>query len=91
LGITLTRQVLAAFREQPMHIFVDGTLGAGGHSSAVLLEHPGMQHLIGIDKDPAAHLIARRRLEQAREAAQSAVQIHRVEVRRGHSCCAQGT
>jgi 16S rRNA (cytosine1402-N4)-methyltransferase len=63
-----------------MRTFVDGTLGAGGHSAAVLSQHPDMQLLIGIDKDPVAHAIARKRLEQAKAEAQSGVKLQQVLV-----------
>lgn len=64
----------------PMRIFVDGTLGAGGHSAAVLTQHPNMQLLVGIDKDPVAHSIAQKRLEQAKLDTQSSVTIRPVLV-----------
>lgn len=74
-------QVLAAFREIPMRTFVDGTLGAGGHSAALLSEHSDMRLLIGIDKDPVAHAIAQKRLERAKLDAQSHVKLYPVLVR----------
>ena len=73
-------QVLLAFRGRSMRTFVDGTLGAGGHSAAVLSQHPHMQLLIGIDKDPVAHAIARKCLEQAKAEAQSGVKLQQVLV-----------
>lgn len=45
-----------------MRIFVDGTLGAGGHAEAILSRHPEIEKLIGIDQDPAALAIAEERL-----------------------------
>ena len=44
---------------------MDGTLGAGGHSAAILAEHPELERLIGIDMDPTAHEIAKRRIREA--------------------------
>lgn len=41
---------------------VDGTVGAAGHSSALLQEHPEIAQLIGIDKDPLALSLAKERL-----------------------------
>lgn len=73
-------QVLLAYRGRSMRTFVDGTLGAGGHSAAVLSQHPDMQLLIGIDKDPVAHAIAQKRLEQAKAEAQSGVKLQQVLV-----------
>ncbi len=43
-------------------VVVDGTLGGGGHSAA-LLAASGRHRLVGIDRDPSALLAARRRLE----------------------------
>jgi 16S rRNA (cytosine1402-N4)-methyltransferase len=39
---------------------LDGTLGGGGHSEAMLAH--GVQHVIGVDRDPAAIATARERL-----------------------------
>jgi len=43
-------------------IFVDGTLGGGGHAEALLARMPQDSRLIGIDRDPAALAAARARL-----------------------------
>ncbi|MDB6081048.1 MAG: rsmH [Chlamydiia bacterium] len=51
------------FREKQLLTFVDGTLGAAGHSSAILQEHPEMTLLIGIDQDPLALTMAKERLK----------------------------
>ncbi|GAB2986057.1 16S rRNA (cytosine(1402)-N(4))-methyltransferase RsmH [Saccharothrix stipae] len=42
-------------------VFVDCTLGLGGHSEAVLRAHPRLR-LIGLDRDPQAIELSRRRL-----------------------------
>ena len=44
-------------------VLLDATLGAGGHAERFLTEFPGLR-LIGMDRDPGAMEIARRRLEQ---------------------------
>ncbi len=43
--------------------FVDSTLGAGGHAEAVLEAGPRV-HLLGLDRDPTALELARRRLDR---------------------------
>lgn len=58
----LLEEVLAAFEGHPIKHFVDGTLGAGGHSEAILLNHPEIERLTGIDQDPSALEIAKNRL-----------------------------
>jgi 16S rRNA (cytosine1402-N4)-methyltransferase len=59
----LMEQILASFSEMHILTFVDGTLGAGGHSEAILRNHPEIQQMIGIDQDPQALAIAAKRLE----------------------------
>lgn len=58
----LLEETLAFFRKQNLRYFIDGTLGAGGHSEAILKEHPEIERLIGIDQDPIAQKIAQERL-----------------------------
>lgn len=58
----LLSEVLQSFNELPIKTFVDGTLGAGGHSAAILEAHPEIEKLIGIDQDPVAREIAKGRL-----------------------------
>lgn len=55
--------VMQSFEDVSLHTFVDGTLGAGGHSSAILEKHPEIQQLVGLDQDPTAIVIAQKRLE----------------------------
>lgn len=61
----LLREVLAAFEPVPLRALVDGTLGAGGHSAALLAAHPEARVLVGVDRDPAAHALAAPRLRHA--------------------------
>jgi 16S rRNA (cytosine1402-N4)-methyltransferase len=42
-------------------VLVDATLGLGGHAAALLAEHPQLT-LVGLDRDPEALALARRRL-----------------------------
>jgi 16S rRNA (cytosine1402-N4)-methyltransferase len=58
----LLREVLHYFEGRTIHRFIDGTLGAGGHSEAILKAHPEIELLIGIDQDPVARAIAEERL-----------------------------
>ena len=59
-------EVLEAFRDVETRAHVDGTLGAGGHASAMIEAHPEMERFIGFDVDASAHELARPRLERAR-------------------------
>ena len=77
----LLREVLAAFDGRRVAVYVDGTLGAGGHAAHVARRHPELRTLVGVDLDPTAHRIAgerlareqeRRKLERARAAAAAA-------------------
>ncbi len=56
----LGREVLAALSPVSEGVYVDATLGAGGHT-ATILETPGAR-VIGIDRDERALAIARARL-----------------------------
>lgn len=57
-------EVLNAFAEKTLNTFVDGTLGAGGHAAGILEAHSELKTFVGIDQDPVAHEIARKRLEK---------------------------
>lgn len=48
----LLREVVRALELEPGMIVVDGTVGAGGHSSAILLQIRPDGRLIGLDRDP---------------------------------------
>ncbi len=61
----LLREVLAAFEGLAVRQYVDGTLGAAGHASAMLAQHPELQTLVGFDLDPTAHALASARLAAA--------------------------
>jgi 16S rRNA (cytosine1402-N4)-methyltransferase len=49
----MVNEVITAFAPVPDGLFVDATLGGGGHTAALLEAHPGWRAL-GIDRDPAA-------------------------------------
>ncbi len=55
-------ELLAPSLERDGAVFVDATLGMGGHSEAFLERFPGM-HLVGLDRDQDALRIAGERLE----------------------------
>ncbi|KAF0925085.1 hypothetical protein E2562_015376 [Oryza meyeriana var. granulata] len=57
-------EVLAAFRHPLLlRSFIDCTLGAAGHSLAMMEAHPEMKLYIGMDVDPSALEIGRSRIE----------------------------
>lgn len=58
----LLSEFLKFFEGRSLSVFVDGTLGAGGHSAAILSKHPELQTLIGIDQDAQARAIAKEKL-----------------------------
>lgn len=56
-------EMVQGFDGASLRVMVDCTLGAGGHSEAILKAHPEIELLIGIDQDPDAIEISRKRLE----------------------------
>lgn len=58
----LLRETLAYLDPQPGGLFIDGTLGAGGHAAAILEHTAPSGRLLGFDRDPAALEFATRRL-----------------------------
>lgn len=58
----LQEQFLELFRGRTVSLFVDATLGAAGHSLALVQEHPELTHLIGFDQDSEALAIAANQL-----------------------------
>ncbi|KAK9138751.1 hypothetical protein Sjap_009345 [Stephania japonica] len=53
-------EVLGSDPGRPLRSFVDCTVGAAGHSSAIIQAHPELQLYIGLDVDPVAHEQAQR-------------------------------
>jgi len=57
----LLERVVELLRVVPDGLYVDATLGGGGHAEALLRAHPGLR-LLGLDRDDAAIAAATRRL-----------------------------
>ena len=57
----MTAEVVAAFEPVPSGTVLDATLGAGGHSEAILDARPDLD-VLGLDRDPDAIRAARERL-----------------------------
>ncbi len=58
----LLREVLAYLQPQAGGLYIDGTLGAGGHAEALLRGSSPDGRLLGFDRDPAALAFAAERL-----------------------------
>ncbi len=58
----LLAEVLAAFQPQPGQVYIDSTIGGGGHAAALLRHIQPGGRLLGIDADPAAIQASRARL-----------------------------
>lgn len=61
-------ELLRPALQRPGAVYVDGTLGLAGHAISVLTACPEAR-LIGIDRDPDAHAVARERLGDLAERA----------------------
>ncbi|MCD7449933.1 hypothetical protein HAX54_002458 [Datura stramonium] len=59
----LLGEVLDVFTSVTLRSFLDCTLGAAGHSSAIIRAHPEMQVYVGLDIDPIAHQMAQSQLK----------------------------
>jgi 16S rRNA (cytosine1402-N4)-methyltransferase len=58
----LSKEFLSFFENKKIEVFIDCTVGAAGHSLAMLEAHPEIELLIGYDQDPYALEIASKRL-----------------------------
>ena len=64
LAARITALLTPAFDRVPEPVYVDGTLGMGGHTLLLLAAHPRLR-AIGIDRDPDALRIATERITAA--------------------------
>ncbi|MCB0211044.1 MAG: 16S rRNA (cytosine(1402)-N(4))-methyltransferase RsmH [Anaerolineae bacterium] len=60
----LLQEVLDALQPKPGGIYIDGTVGAGGHAEAILRASAPAGQLFGFDQDEHALKIARRQLAE---------------------------
>ena len=60
----LYNEVLAGLQPKPGGVYIDGTLGAGGHAAGVLAASAPNSRLLGLDRDPAALAVAGERLRE---------------------------
>jgi hypothetical protein len=61
----LLQEILDLLAPVDLKVYVDCTLGAGGHATEIAAAHPEMSTLVGIDMDPNAHTIAQARIAAA--------------------------
>lgn len=62
----LRDEIVAAFESVPAGVVVDGTLGGGGHTAALLAAHDDIS-VVGVDRDPVARAAAAARLVDVSE------------------------
>ncbi|MBV7330076.1 16S rRNA (cytosine(1402)-N(4))-methyltransferase RsmH [Chloroflexi bacterium TSY] len=61
----LLEETVSEMRIQSDGIYIDGTIGGGGHTSAILEKSAPNGHVLGLDSDPAALRRVRRRFTSA--------------------------
>ncbi|XP_057423948.1 uncharacterized protein LOC130717647 isoform X1 [Lotus japonicus] len=71
-------QVLDVFSNSFLNSFVDCTLGAAGHSTAVIRGHPELKYFVGMDVDPVAREMAQTRLNSVLHGRESSVRVFTV-------------
>jgi 16S rRNA (cytosine1402-N4)-methyltransferase len=59
----MVQEVVHYLRCDQGGLFVDGTLGTGGHTQAILEHSPATTRVIGIDRDPESLALVRERLK----------------------------
>jgi 16S rRNA (cytosine1402-N4)-methyltransferase len=56
-------EAIEYFKDRPLKVFFEGTVGAGGHAKAFLEAHPEIELYLACDRDPEALEIAKKTLE----------------------------
>lgn len=59
----MLQEFLELYKTKKLRVFFDGTLGAGGHAKALLMDHPEIEVFIGTDRDLSAIEIAKKTLK----------------------------
>lgn len=59
----LLSHVVEAFHRTSLRVFLDGTVGAGGHAAALLQAHREIEYFLGLDRDPVALQLAGEKLQ----------------------------
>ncbi len=60
----MVREFIEFFKDKNIDTFVDGTLGLGGHSMAIMENHPEIKTLVAIDEDYIAQKKAKENLRR---------------------------
>lgn len=60
----LVAEIIKLLETSKLGIFVDCTVGAGGHAEAILSAHPEIKMYVAIDQDPTALTLAKERLRK---------------------------
>lgn len=63
----MVAECLKFFEGIDLKIFFEGTVGAGGHASAILESHPEIERYLACDRDPEALQLAAERLRPWKE------------------------
>ncbi|MEM6326299.1 MAG: 16S rRNA (cytosine(1402)-N(4))-methyltransferase RsmH [Bacteroidota bacterium] len=85
----LVRETVDLLVTDPAGVYVDGTLGGGGHTAALLDALAPEATVVGIDRDPEALTTARARLTEA-EASGRFVPVHATFAEMGAALAAEG-
>lgn len=59
----LLEEILSCFHNKIISIFIDGTVGFGGHAAAIMTAHPEIQTYYALDRDTYALAQAKERLK----------------------------